>query len=299
MDDVLKQLPIRCIQVGDLPALQINNHLASAVVLLQGGQVIQFQPHGTAPFLWANPDAQFKRGKAVRTGIPICWPWFGDLSRNPKPVQSEFQKSPAQPAHGFARTGTWGLYDYNSHEAGTTLRLKLLETSGPLHLSLEIEIGEKLSLRLATHNVSPNTVHFSQALHSYFPTQNISETSIHGLGGCEYLDALDEWKKKHQTGPVTFCEETDRVYCGSVEELKIMRGNGATDENQNTLIESSGSSSCIVWNPWKEKAARLSQFSPKAYQGMLCVETANAAADSIKLEEGRSHTLSLSLSRLP
>ena len=295
----MKQPSIQCIQIGNLPALQINNQLASAVVLLQGGQLIQFQPHGVAPLLWENPDAQFQQGKAVRTGIPICWPWFGDLNCNPKPVQNEFLKLPAQPAHGFARTGTWGLYDYKSHEAGTTLRLKLLDTpTRHLQLSLEIEIGEKLSLRLITQNLSRKTIHFSQALHSYFPTQNISKTSLHGLDNCEYLDAMDGWKKKHQTGPVTFSEETDRVYSGSVENLKIMRGNEKKAESPNTLIESSGSASCVVWNPWKEKAARLSQFSPEAYQSMLCVETANAASDSIKLVEGATHTLSLSLSRL-
>lgn len=294
----MKQLPIQCIQIGELPALQITNHLATAVVLLQGGQLIQFQPHGAAPLLWENPDAQFQQGQAVRTGIPICWPWFGDLNCNPKPVQNEFQKLPTQPAHGFARTGTWGLYDYNSHETGTTLRLKLLDTHCPLHLSLEIEVGVKLSLRLITHNLSQKPIHFSQALHSYFPTQNISQTSIHGLANCEYLDAIDGWKKQHQTGPVTFCEETDRVYLGNVESLKIMHRNGQRVESQNTLIESSGSASCIVWNPWKEKSARLSQFSPEAYQSMLCVETANAASDSIKLIEGATHTLSLSLSNL-
>jgi len=294
----LKQPSIQCIQIGDLPALQINNQLASAVVLLQGGQLIQFQAHGEAPLLWENPDAQFQRGKAVRTGIPICWPWFGDLNCNPQTVQNEFQKLPTQPAHGFARTGTWGLYDYNMHEAGTTLRLRLLDTPCPLHLSLEVEIGKKLSLRLITHNPSQNSVHFSQALHSYFPTQNISATSIHGLDNCEYLDAMDGWQKKHQTGPITFYEETDRVYLGSEGDLKIMRGNRQKGESQNTLIESSGSASCVVWNPWKEKAARLSQFSPEAYQSMLCVETANAASDSIKLAKGATHTLSLSLSRL-
>jgi glucose-6-phosphate 1-epimerase len=296
----LKQLPIQCIQIGDLPALKINNHLASAVVLLQGGQLIQFQPHGADPLLWENPDAQFQHGKAVRTGIPICWPWFGDLSCNPKPVQDEFQKLPVHPAHGFARTGTWGLCDFKSHESGTTLSLALLDSpaASPLHLKLEIEVGEKLTLRLITHNHSQKAVHFSQALHSYFPTQNISETSIHGLDACEYLDAMDGWKKKHQTGPVTFTEETDRVYLGDVENLKIMQGNVQKPEAQNTLIKSSGSASCVVWNPWKEKAAHLSQFSPEAYQSMLCVETANAASDSIKLATGASHTLSLSLSKL-
>lgn len=294
----MTQASIQCIQVGDLPALQINNQLASAVVLLQGGQLIQFQPHDAAPLLWANPDAQFQRGKPVRTGIPICWPWFGDLGCNPAPVQSEYQNLPTQPAHGFARTSNWGLYDYHSHKAGTTLRLTLLDPPVPLRLSLEIEVGRKLSLRLITHNPSRKTIHFSQALHSYFPTQNISETSILGLSDCAYLDAIDGWKKKHQTGPVTFCGETDRVYFGKIESLEIKQDNGHNPESQSALIESSGSASSVIWNPWKEKATRLSQFSPESYQSMLCVETANAASDSIKLVEGATHTLSLSLSKL-
>ena len=62
------------------------------------------------------------------------------------------------------------------------------------------------------------------------------------------------------------------------------------------MLEVSGSRSAIVWNPWIDKAGRLSQFAADGWQRMLCIETANVWDDCLQLAPGESHCLSLRLS---
>src|SRR5690242_14069770 len=83
---------------GDLPVAEINNTRASATVSVLGGHVMAFQPHGQPPVLWVSKYSAYAPGKAIRGGIPVCWPWFG-----PHPTDS------SKPAHGFVRTKPWAV----------------------------------------------------------------------------------------------------------------------------------------------------------------------------------------------
>ncbi|MNY52192.1 Aldose 1-epimerase [compost metagenome] len=51
----------------------------------------------------------------------------------------------------------------------------------------------------------------------------------------------------------------------------------------------------MLWNPWIDKARRLSQFAEDAWQGMLCIEHANVLDDHVLLAPGAQHRLSVSL----
>ena len=57
------------------------------------------------------------------------------------------------------------------------------------------------------------------------------------------------------------------------------------------VVGKSGSHSTVVWNPWIEKTAGMSDMEPDEWQGMVCVETANAADNILTLAPGESHTL--------
>ncbi len=48
--------------------------------------------------LWLSERAVYVPGKAIRGGVPICFPWFGA-----HPQRSDL------PAHGFARTSEFQL----------------------------------------------------------------------------------------------------------------------------------------------------------------------------------------------
>ena len=60
-------------------------------------------------------------------------------------------------------------------------------------------------------------------------------------------------------------------------------------------VASLGSGSAVVWNPWADKAQTLSQYNANDYQRMICIETANAVDDVIRLEAGEAHKLAVTV----
>jgi glucose-6-phosphate 1-epimerase len=263
----------------------IGNRHTTAQIALQGAQVLAYQPDGAAPVLWMSPDARCRPGKAVRGGIPVCWPWFG-----PHPAD------PGKPAHGYARNAPWELRGASATADAVQLLLglplrpeyqALFPDAAALELTLAISVGAQLRLSLTTRNSGSASVAFSQALHSYFNISSIAAVHITGLEGCEYIDKVDGGVRKLQQGAVTIGGETDRVYlrtdADSLIHDPVLR--------RRIRIRHEGSRSTVVWNPWTEKAAKLGDLGPDGHRHMLCVESANAADDARRLAPGEEHTL--------
>src|SRR5206468_3473836 len=59
---------------------------------------------------WMSAKSLFRPDKAIRGGVPICFPWFGPKADDPKAAQ-----------HGFARVSEWSV---ESQRAGA-VSLKL------------------------------------------------------------------------------------------------------------------------------------------------------------------------------
>lgn len=279
--------------LGNIPAIKVSNDFAEATLLLQGAQLLQYQAKDQTALFWENPETCFELGCAVRQGIPVCWPWFGQFEKNPYGVQKSFEQVTHKEAHGSARSALWSLETCHQNSEGTQVIFVLKEPSSnfPLTLCLRYHVGRTLSLTLITTNHSQMPVEFSQALHSYFAVENITHTQVQGLEECRYFDALDAWHEKIQHGPLNFQAECDRVYFNTPDSLLI------TDQSGRTIrLKSTGSTSAVVWNPWREKSLTMSQMPKDAYKKFLCVETANAATDSIRLPAGQQHCLSLEIS---
>ena len=63
---------------GGLPFIAIDNGAACALISIYGGQVLGYQPAGTTEeVIFLSQKAHYEEGKAIKGGIPICWPWFG------------------------------------------------------------------------------------------------------------------------------------------------------------------------------------------------------------------------------
>jgi D-hexose-6-phosphate mutarotase len=274
---------------GGLPIAQIRNAYAAATVSLHGAQVLAFQPHGHVPVLWVSAHSLYQSGKAIRGGIPICWPWFG-----PHP------SDPAKPAHGFARTSLWSVLSAAALADGATqIRLRLVDEDTnamlwphPFELRMVVTVGAQLNVELIVRNPGPTAFTYSGALHSYFDVSDIAAISIHGLDGCDYIDQVDGDRQKTQKGPIAITSETDRVYLNTtttcvIEDPGLDRRIG---------IAKGGSRSTVVWNPWSEKARRLADFGDEEYHSMVCVETANAGGDSITVAPGGEHRLTATIS---
>ena len=296
-DNLLARAPsVKRETKGELECLVIRHPLFRADLLLQGAQLIHYAPATEANWLWLSEQAQYRRGVSVRGGIPVCWPWFGNADKNPPAVQSNITAVTDAPAHGFARERDWTITQAEEDDNAVMLVLTLENTRHPqwqTALGLEAEFrftASSVSVTLTTENSGSDTVSFSQALHTYFPTADIGTTRIEGFDGCRYIDTLENWKEKIQAGAITFNGETDRIYFGE-DPLTLITNDYSAELN------AQGSQSSVVWNPWTEKAQRLSQFADDAYLRMFCVETANAAADAIRLAPADSHSMSLLLTR--
>ena len=283
-------------QIDELPCIRIQHPKATALIALQGAQLLEYTPTGAKPVIWLSSQAEFKKGQSVRGGIPVCWPWFGDARKNPEQVQRHLPQGNL-PAHGWVRDKPWLLDSSSSDDDGVTLKLRFPSTSWPapfpdaVELSLEMQIGTELKLTLTTFNGSNEDLHFSQALHSYFAISDVENVRIRNLEGVTYIDTLDDWKEKTENAPVKIEAETDRIYLDTPEVISIQ------DEAwvRSIQVESDTAKSAVVWNPWIEKGKRLSQFGEASYQGMVCVETANASVSSIYLKPQHSHLLSVKI----
>ena len=57
------------------------------------------------------------------------------------------------------------------------------------------------------------------------------------------------------------------------------------------VVEKTGSTTTVVWNPWHEKASTMADLGDEQWRSMLCVEAANAADNSVHLAGGKRHTM--------
>lgn len=275
---------------GDIPVVEIQNEQATAVISLQGAHLLSWIPAGSDEVIWLSTDAKFEPGKSVRGGIPVCWPWFGAHENNV-----------TFPAHGFARTVVWQVKNTRALSNGDTQITFILDTTQldetrqamwpwPTVAEYCLTVGKTLSLELTTHNKSEQVITISQALHTYFNVGDVSCTRVSGLEGKDYLDKTDGFKRKTQSGPVSINCEVDRVYLETPEDVVI------DDQQRVITIKKQGSRSTVVWNPWQVVADKMGDLGNDGYLHMLCVESANAADDSIRINAGDNHSLQVTYS---
>ena len=67
---------------GGFPFILIRNRSATALISLYAGQVLSFLPAGEGEdLLFLSQKAYYDAGKAIRGGIPICWPWLNPIPK--------------------------------------------------------------------------------------------------------------------------------------------------------------------------------------------------------------------------
>jgi glucose-6-phosphate 1-epimerase len=290
---------VESIQLGELNCWRIRHGQAELVVAQQGAHIVSYQIDGDQPLIWSNPGAVFKHGKAIRGGMPICWPWFGNFQRNPQSVQDMRQSSEPANAHGEVRALDWELMGMG--EDGDALIVEFIQPKAEGHLpgwphtvglKLQIRLDSALNVSLVSFNAGPEDVTLSQALHSYFAVSDIKQVSIEGLDGVSYLNTLESWETQNvQVGDITFTGETDRIYQGTPDLISIVD----PEWKRRIQIQTIGSNSSVVWNPWIEKTKTLGDMEADGWQNMVCVETANVMSDIVTLKPGDMHMMSVSI----
>ena len=265
--------------------IEINNARAHATISTYSGQVLSYRPKSQKDdLLFVSDKAYYEEGKAIKGGIPVCWPWFG---ADPD--------DRGRPAHGFVRNRQWDVTASESLADGSTRVVLGLSDNDEtraiwpcaFELNIEIVVGDTLRVALKTRNTGSEAVTISQALHTYFLVGDISRVSVLGLDGLDYLDKVDGFAEKTQSGPLTIDAEVDRIYKGVAGELVI----DDAALGRRVWITSSGCTTAVVWNPWIEVAASMGDLEDGDYQRMICVETANAGPETVTVADGGEYVL--------
>ncbi|WP_318439232.1 D-hexose-6-phosphate mutarotase [Photobacterium leiognathi] len=257
--------------------IRVIHPLAEAGISLHGGHLIWFKPAGEKDIIWLSENAEFDTQKAIRGGIPVCWPWFGKAGT---------------PSHGFARTSQWTLQEHRENENGVIVSLQLEDNEETRALwpykfnnVLTFEIGTELKVSLTSTNTDSQPWSYGGALHTYFDIADINNIEITGMGST-YLDSTQQGKACEGGDVLTFTSETDRVYTQPEATITINDKNN----ERNILVTNEGHNAAVIWNPWQELSISMGDMADNSFETMVCVES-TIHQPSIELAPGQSHTL--------
>src|ERR1700733_5543530 len=62
---------------GGLQKVRVTSPDATGEMYLHGAHVTSWQPAGGDEVLFLNSQSRWEDGRAIRGGVPICFPWFG------------------------------------------------------------------------------------------------------------------------------------------------------------------------------------------------------------------------------
>lgn len=269
-----------------LPLLRVQTPICSAVISLQGAQLLEFKTVTGFPLLWLSPNCKFTPGTALRGGIPLCLPWFG-------PHRTDVRK----PKHGFARNNLWELCDAkisSADECDLTFAFSSAANdvfAYDFHAELRMTLGRSVKLELTVTNSDSRDFNCSWALHSYHPVASLADVRVKGLTGRIYLDNLENHTPKLQTEDVKFTGEVDRAYPAIENSLIIVGQPGIEITHHNCP-------SVIVWNPGAKNAAAIADIGAGQEQGYICVERGAILGEEWNLTAGESKTAWLEIKEI-
>lgn len=274
---------------GDLHKLEINTVWSNAEIYLHGAQVTHFQKKGEPPLLFMSQLSRFEEGVPIRGGIPVIFPWFGPRE--------------GQGAHGFARVQNWDVREVAQSSTGeVNVRLSLPDSPAAalfpkFSVDFWLHVGKTLTTRLLITNCSEDRdFTFENCLHTYFHIGDVNAVSITGLKGVDYLDKTENFGRKTERAEhIKIAQETDRIYLDTSSPVEIHD----SKLGRRIRVETSGSLSTVVWNPWRERAEQMPDFGGEEYHQMVCVESGNVADNRLTLPAGKSCELKAQYSTLP
>ena len=275
---------LQTLDPGAREAILLTNADQRVLIARTGAQVLSWHVNGK-DVLWTASAPEYQPNKPVRGGVPIVFPWFGD-----------HKSDPTRPAHGFVRSLQWQLRDTNTSQA--TLQCRDTDATRALWdhsftAELTVTLGTSLTLVLAITNTGAQPFWFEEALHTYFATGDIHEASVHGLENVPFVEHAREPEESWDlAAAIRFRAETDRVFQQVPDKLSL----DAKTLGRVVTLASNNSNSTIVWNPWPNKTARLSQMQKDDWRHFVCIETANVGSNTVRLDPGLRHEMSLTLS---
>lgn len=273
------------------PGVETHFNGRQYAILDAGAQTIAWEPAGQLPVLWLSPLADFDPGNAVRGGVPVVFPWFGNGPDGNR-----------QPKHGFARTALWHRAEVTEtvKETGElTVRYTLGAADVPdrpdaaefpsFAAELTASFGNAaLTTTLTVTNTGEQPFTYEEGLHTYLKVCDVTRVSVSGLEGCSYTDTATGAAptRQLQTEPVRFDGEVDRIYdCA---------GPVVVDDpgfSRRIRLTTHGAANTVVWNPGRTLGKSVRDIG-QYWSEFVCVEAANVRSAAITLAPGEQHALS-------
>jgi glucose-6-phosphate 1-epimerase len=266
----------------NLSSLVIEHAKVNAKVSLYGGQVLSWQPCGERDVFWLSKDSAFEKGKAIRGGIPLCWPWFGC-----HPNDNENKAG----NHGFARCQIWKVDNIGISEQGVKICISWQGENMsdlwpfPCQLKQVLFFGRSFKQTLQMTNLSNIDTHYTGALHSYFSVSSPEAIKVAELENASFDDKLTKQLYEPQplengVGPI------DRIYytnnCVNIVDSQWQR----TIE-----LKTKNTKQWIFWNPGVVLANNMVDIHHDGEQEFVCLEAANtqktllAAGSKVTIEQ--------------
>eukprot|EP01126_Amoeba_proteus_P009973 TRINITY_DN13848_c0_g1_i1.p1 TRINITY_DN13848_c0_g1~~TRINITY_DN13848_c0_g1_i1.p1 ORF type:complete len:313 (+),score=60.47 TRINITY_DN13848_c0_g1_i1:57-995(+) len=253
----------------DLVVVKLPSGTSFSLVL-QGAHLVSFVDEEGMDLIFLSSKASFTERKAIRGGVPICFPQFGPGSL---------------PQHGFARTSSdWVVTETrlseDHNEASVTLLLKdnptTRQTPWPFRFTLELRTHisynatEKSRLKqiLSVTNDDERQFTFTTALHNYFCVPDVEQSSVVGLVGLDYYDRLHREFFVEQSEHVRFPGPVDRTYHSAPNKITITGGTGGS----RIFVTKENFPDVVVWNCWEEGAKAMADMGDEDYKNYVCCE---------------------------
>jgi glucose-6-phosphate 1-epimerase len=273
---------------GGLPRVQITGSFGEGEMYLHGAHVTSWKPVGGDEVLFVSSKSRWEEGQAIRGGIPICFPWF----------RAKLDDAHA-PAHGFVRTKMWQLESIAENDRGVAVSMFTesdAETRrwwpADFRLVLGVIFGSELKLDLVCTNTGTTTLRFEEALHTYNRVSDVAGVRLQGLDTVQFLDNTNSNKEKTQHGDVAIASQTDNAYVDTESEVNLLDA----QMHRQIRLQKANSLTTVVWNPWRDAAAKLRDLGDGEWTQFLCVEASNILGASVLLEPGQTHTMTAVLS---
>jgi glucose-6-phosphate 1-epimerase len=268
---------------GGLAKVDITTPAAAGEMYLHGAHVTSWQPRDAEEVLFVSSRSRWEDCRAIRGGIPICFPWFANKADDA-----------SAPAHGFVRTKAWQLESITADGDTVTVSMSTGNDENTTHwwpvdfrLVHRVTFGTELKLNLAVMNTGTTPLHFEEALHTYHKVGHIDNIRVRGLDGVSYLDNRDANREKTQHGDVLITTQTDSAYVNTQHALELVDA----ELRRRIRITKEQSLNTVVWNPWREGAQLLSDLGDNEWQQFVCVEASNVLGCAVKLAPSQQHSM--------
>jgi glucose-6-phosphate 1-epimerase len=238
--------------------------------------------------LFLSSKSHWQNGRAIRGGIPICFPWFRGKTDDPH-----------APAHGVVRTMSWQLESIVENEDGVVVTMFIESEEqtrrlwpGEFRLVHRVTFGSELRLELSCTNTGTTPFSFEEALHTYNQIADVANVRVKGLDGTRYLDNTDSNREKTQAGEVTIASQTDNAFLNTEAAVELVD----PGLRRRIRLEKTNSSTTVVWNPWRDAAAKMQDLADDEWKRFLCVEASNIMKAAVTLAPGQEHKMTALLS---